>query len=145
MTNKEYKSLIKDASPKTNSFKNCIKAFLVGGLICTLGQILMVLFKNAGLSEDDVKIAVPVTLIALSAITTGLHVYDKVASFGGAGTLVPITGFANAMVSPAIEFKAEGHVLGVGTKMFSIVGPVLVYGITASFIYGLVLWIFRLV
>lgn len=145
MTNKEYKSLTKDASPKTSSFKNCIKAFFVGGLICMLGQILMVLFKNAGLSEDDVKIAVPVTLIALSAITTGLKVYDKAASFGGAGTLVPITGFANAMVSPAIEFKTEGKVLGIGSKMFSIVGPVLVYGITASFVYGLVLWIFRLI
>jgi stage V sporulation protein AC len=145
MTNKEYDVLIKDTSPKTNSFKNCSKAFIVGGLICTLGQILMVLFKNAGLSEEDVKIAVPVTLIALSAITTGLQLYDNLATIGGAGTLVPITGFANAMVSPAIEFKTEGKILGIGAKMFSIVGPVLIYGITASFIYGLVLYLFKLV
>src|ERR1035437_155612 len=144
MTNKEYDTLIKHSVKKTNSVKNCIIAFFIGGAICTLGQILIVMFKNAGLSEDDIKIAVPVTLIALSAFATGLQVYDKLAMFAGAGTLVPITGFANAVVSPAIEFKTEGHIMGIGSRMFTIVGPVLVYGITASFIYGLILFIFKL-
>ncbi len=119
-------------------------AFLVGGAICTLGEILATLYENAGLIKEEIATAVPVTLIALAAVATGLKIYDKLAARAGAGTLVPITGFANAVVSPAIEFKTEGHIMGIGAKMFSIVGPVLVFGITASFLYGLVLWIFRL-
>ena len=145
MTKNEYDKLAKTASPPTKKLKNTLMAFLFGGLICVLGEALYTLYEMAGLSEKEVKMAVPVTLIFLAAALTALKVYDKLAAVGGAGTLVPITGFANAMVSPAIEFKPEGHVLGIGAKMFIIAGPVLVFGLTSSVVYGLVLWIFKLI
>lgn len=119
-------------------------AFLIGGLICTLGQGLAQLYMNAGLPELDARAAVSVTLVGLGALLTALKVYDNIAKFAGAGTLVPITGFSNAIVSPAIEFKTEGFVMGIGAKMFSIAGPVLVYGVSASILYGIVLFVFKL-
>lgn len=139
MTNKEYDQMVGKASPPSPKVKDFIWAFVVGGLICTLGQLLHDLYGMAGMSEEQVKAAVTVTLIFLAALATGLQLFDKLAKHAGAGTLVPITGFANAIVSPAIEFKAEGHVLGIGAKLFTIAGPVLVFGISASVLYGLVL------
>ena len=116
-------------------------AFLIGGGICALGEVWRQLLLSWGLQEDTAMATVSVTLVALSALLTGLGLYHKLARFGGAGTLVPITGFANAMVSPALEFKAEGWVLGLGVKLFSVAGPVITYGTAASVIYGFLLWI----
>lgn len=139
MTQQEYDGLVKQASPNSKSYKTIPCAFLVGGLICVIGQLLMALYESLGMQMGDAAALVSVTLIALSALLTGLNVYDNLAKIGGAGTLVPITGFANAVVSPALEFKAEGFVLGLGAKMFIIAGPVIVYGILASVIYGAIL------
>ncbi len=144
MTNKKYSELVDKKSPPTNKLRNCILAFLVGGAICTLGQLLMMLYEMAGLNEEMVKMAVPVTLIFLACVATGFRVFDSLAVYAGAGTLVPITGFANAVLAPAIEFKTEGHVMGIGAKMFTIAGPVIVFGLTAGVIYGLVLCVFQL-
>ena len=121
-----------------------LKAFLIGGIICVIGQLLRELYYYLGLSEESVLAAVPITLIFIAALLTGLDVFEKIARFAGAGTLVPITGFANAVVSPAIEFKPEGHVLGIGVKMFTIAGPVILYGSLAGVIYGIVYWIITL-
>lgn len=140
----EYGELVKKASPNSKSYKTIPSAFLVGGLICVIGQLLYTLYETFGLNEDTAGILVSISLIALSAILTGFNVYDNIAKVGGAGTLVPITGFANAVVSPALEFKAEGYVLGLGAKMFIIAGPVIVYGMLASTVYGVVLWIISL-
>ena len=118
-----------------------LRAFVTGGLICTLGQILIGLYLRAGLDEETAGAAVSVTLILLGALLTALGVYDKIAKFGGAGTLVPITGFANAVVAPALEYKTEGKITGTAAKMFVISGPVIVYGVAAGAVYGLVLWI----
>ena len=120
----------KQASPKSPVLLNCIKAFLVGGLICTIGQVVVNLLTNAGMEIKDARLLCSVSLVLLSIILTGFNVYDNIAKHAGAGTLVPITGFANAVASPAIEFKSEGLVTGLGAKMFIIAGPVLVYGIT---------------
>ncbi len=143
-TNKEYGELVKKQSPSSSKIKDFILAFCVGGFICVIGQLLMVWYESCGLSEKVVKMAVPSTIIFIAAWLTGLKLFDKIAKRAGAGTLVPITGFANAVVSPAIEFKSEGWVLGLGAKMFTIAGPVIVYGVTASVLYGLVLWIIGL-
>lgn len=140
----EYGELVKKASPNSKSYKTIPSAFLVGGLICVIGQLLYALYETFGLNEDTAGILVSISLIALSAILTGFNVYDNIAKVGGAGTLVPITGFANAVVSPALEFKAEGYVLGLGAKMFIIAGPVIVYGMLASTVYGVILWIISL-
>ena len=143
MSNEAYNKYVQQLSPKSKTWLNCLKAFLVGGLICTLGQALMNIYggKTIGLEKEMAATATSVTLIFLSALLTGLSVYDDIAKHAGAGTLVPITGFANAVVSPAMEFKSEGFILGVGAKMFTIAGPVIVYGVTASVIYGLIYWI----
>lgn len=117
-------------------------AFVVGGAICTLGQGIMEFWKAVGLNEKDAATATSITLVALSALLTGLHLYEKLAKHAGAGTLVPITGFSNSVASPALEFKSEGFVLGTGAKMFTIAGPVIVYGISASILYGIILVIF---
>lgn len=140
----EYGELVKKASPNSKSYKTIPSAFLVGGLICVIGQLLYTLYETFGLNEDTAGTLVSISLIALSAILTGFNVYDNIAKVGGAGTLVPITGFANAVVSPALEFKAEGYVLGLGAKMFIIAGPVIVYGMLASTVYGVILWIISL-
>ena len=144
MTNEEYGKLVKDISPKSPIVKNCIWAFLVGGAICCLGQLMKTGYQVLGLDEESAGTAVSMTLVFLSALLTGLSVYDDIAKHAGAGTLVPITGFANAVAAPAIEFKTEGFILGVGAKMFTIAGPVIVYGVSASVVYGLIYWITRL-
>lgn len=141
ITNKEYKRMVKKASKKSPKTKDCIWAFSVGGAICTLGQILLEIFKNLGMDEKIQKALVPVTLIFIAVLLTGLKLFPKIAKHAGAGTLVPITGFANAVASPAIEFKNEGFVLGVGANMFKIAGPVIVYGTVASVVYGVIYWV----
>ena len=141
MTEKEYAKLVKDLSPKSPILKDCIWAFLVGGAICTLGQLIKNGYLALGLDQETAGTAVSMTLIALSALFTGLSLYDNLAKYAGAGTLVPITGFANAVAAPAVEFKTEGFILGVGAKMFTIAGPVIVYGLSASVVYGLIYWI----
>ena len=140
MTNREYNEYIQSMAPKSPLAKDLLKAFLVGGLICCLGEGISLLFRRyAGLEQEAAATATSITLVGLSALLTGLNVYDKLARFGGAGTLVPITGFANAVVSPALEFKSEGLILGTAVKMFTIAGPVLAYGIAASAVYGVIL------
>lgn len=130
----------KRTAPKSPVFKNCGKAFLIGGFICTIAEVVVELLMNfAGMEQKEARLVGSITLIFLSVLLTGLNVYDNIAKHAGAGTLVPITGFANAIASPAIEFKSEGLVLGLAAKMFTIAGPVLVYGLTASMLYGLIL------
>ena len=141
MTEKQYGKMVKDMSPKSPIVKNCVKAFVVGGLICALGQGLINLYSSWGLDKENSATAASMTLVALSALFTGLSLYDNLAKHAGAGTLVPITGFANAVSSAAVEFKTEGFILGVGAKMFTIAGPVIVYGTVASVVYGLIYWI----
>ena len=140
MTEKEYARLVGEMAPKSPILKDCVLAFLVGGLICTLGQALLALYGALGLEKTDAATATSMTLVFLSALFTGLSLYDDLAKHAGAGTLVPITGFANAVAAPAVEFKTEGFVLGVGAKIFQIAGPVIVYGVSASVIYGLIYW-----
>ncbi|MBQ7857050.1 MAG: stage V sporulation protein AC [Oscillospiraceae bacterium] len=141
MTEKEYGKLVERLSPKSPIGKDCVFAFVIGGLICTLGQVFMNWYTALGLDETQAGTGVSITLVALSALFTGLSLYDNLAKYAGAGTLVPITGFANAIAAPAVEFKTEGFVLGVGAKMFTIAGPVIVYGVSASVVYGLIYWI----
>lgn len=143
-TGKEYDEMTKKASPPSPKVMDIVKAFLIGGLICLIGQALNALYTMAGLSEKEVKAAVPITLIVLTAILTGIGVFDKIAKHAGAGTVVPITGFANSIVSPAMEFQAEGRILGTGAKLFTIAGPVIAYGCSAAVIYGLIIYIFGL-
>ena len=140
MSNREYGKYVAKKSQPSPIWKNMIWAFAVGGAICTLGQGLLDLYKQFDLSETAAAIAASVTLIVLSALLTGLGVFDNIAKRAGAGTIVPITGFANAMVSPALEFKSEGLILGTGAKLFTLAGPVLAYGIGTSVIYGLILY-----
>lgn len=137
----EYSKLVKKISPPSPKLRDFTLAFLVGGTICTIGQLLLEFYTAVGLSEKVVKMAVPSTLVFLAALFTGLGLFDKLAKYAGAGTLVPITGFANAVASPAVEFKNEGFILGVGAKMFTIAGPVIVYGTVASVVYGFIYWI----
>ena len=139
MTNKEYGKYVNAKSTPSPMGKNLIWAFVTGGLICTAGQGLMNLFRTWGMSESGAGTSVSVVLIFLAALFTGLGLFDRLAKHAGAGTLVPITGFANAMVSPALEFKSEGFITGTAAKLFIIAGPVLVFGISASVIYGLIL------
>ncbi len=141
MTEREYGKLVQAHSPQSKLGKDCINAFWVGGLICTLGQLLMTGFKTLGMSQTDASTAASISLIALSALLTGLSLYDDIAKFAGAGTLVPITGFANSIAAPAVEFKTEGMILGTAAKMFTIAGPVMVYGTSASVVYGLIYWL----
>ena len=145
MNNNEYSSLTKKMSPPSPKIKDFIWAYCVGGFICVIGQLFTELYKSFEWDEKVVKMAVPVTLIFIAALLTGLKIFDKIAKKAGAGTLVPITGFANAVVSPAIEFKSEGFVLGVGAKMFTIAGPVIVYGTVASVVYGVIYWIIKII
>lgn len=144
ITAHEYQAMADKASPPSKVGRNIPLAFLVGGAICTLGQILLNVYKNAGLEPDTAGAATSVSLVFLSALLTGLHVYDNIAKLGGAGALVPITGFANAMVSPALEFKSEGLIVGLGGKLFSIAGAVICYGLSAGVLYGLIIFLLRL-
>ena len=141
MTEKEYQKLVADISPRSPVGKDCLCAFGVGGIICTIGQFFMNYYTKLGLDKTDAGTAASMTLVVISAILTGLSLYDNIAKFAGAGTLVPITGFANSIAAPAVEFKTEGFILGVGAKMFTIAGPVIVYGVSASVVYGFLYWI----
>ena len=141
MTEREYKKLVDSMSPKSPMWKDCLNAFWIGGLICVLGQLVMNGYMALGLEKKDASTAVSMSLVALSALLTGLSLYDNIAKYAGAGTLVPITGFANSIAAPAVEFKTEGFILGVGAKMFTIAGPVIVYGTVASVAYGVIYWI----
>ena len=138
VTQKEYDQMSKKASPNSKSWINIPMAFLVGGLICTLGEVILNIFTHFGAEKEAAGAWATIILVYLSALYTGLGIYEKLAKHAGAGTLVPITGFANAVVSSAIESKSEGYILGVGAKIFTIAGPVILYGTTASVIYGLV-------
>ena len=144
LSNKEnYQEYVDKKTPNSPILKNCFNAFWVGGLICSIGQIIMSVCKSKGLSQELSSTIVSITLIALSAFLTGLNIFNKIGKFAGAGSLVPITGFANSVVSPAIEYKSEGYIMGVGAKMFTIAGPVLVYGISTSIIFGILYLIFN--
>ena len=144
LTPTEYSQMVEQSSPKSPSAKNIPMAFFIGGLICGIGEALRQLYIAAGLGKPEAAACVSVTFIGITAILTGLKVFDNIAKVAGAGTIVPITGFANAIVSPAMEYKSEGFIMGMAAKMFVIAGPVLVYGITASVVYGMVLYIIRL-
>ena len=141
MTEKQYSALVKDMAPKSPIWKDCINAFWIGGLICTLGQLIMNGYIALGMDKTDAGTAMSMTLVAISALLTGLSLYDNIAKHAGAGTLVPITGFANSIAATAVEFKTEGFILGLGAKMFTIAGPVIVYGVSASVVYGVIYWI----
>ena len=141
MTEREYGKLVQEFSPNSPIGKDCLNAFLAGGLICTLGQIFVNWYGNLGLSKIDAGTAASMTLVALSALLTGLSLYDNIAKHAGAGTLVPITGFANAVASCAIDNKSEGYVMGVGAKIFTIAGPVILYGTVSGAIYGVIYYI----
>lgn len=141
-TTKEiYSSMVKKASPNSPKIKNFLYAYIIGGFICTLGQGFFNVYLALNISEEHAKMLVPVTLVFITAFLTGIGVFDNIAKVAGAGTLVPITGFANAVVSPAVEFKHEGFVLGVGANIFKIAGPVIAYGISAGVVYGIIYWI----
>ena len=143
MTEKEYGKLVKSMEPRSCFLKDSVCAFLVGGAICALGQLLITLYEGAGLQKEDAALSSSITLIFLSALLSGLSLYDNIAKHAGAGTLVPITGFANAISSAAIEAKTEGYITpgGVASKMFTIAGPVIVYGTAASVVYGVLYWL----
>lgn len=145
MTEKEYSELVGELSPKSPILKDCLNAFWIGGLICALGQLFANFYGGFGLDKETAGTAASISLVTLSALLTGLSLYDNLAKHAGAGTLVPITGFANAIAAPAVEFKTEGFVLGVSAKMFTIAGPVIVYGLTASSVYGVFYWLWTLV
>ena len=141
MTPREYQQYVKERAPKSPIVKDTILAFVIGGVICAAGQLIMNGYLAAGLNKEDAGTATTCTLVLISALLTGLNLYNKLGRFGGAGTLVPITGFANAVVSPAIDFKSEGFVTGMAAKMFTVAGPVIVFGTLASVVYGFVYWI----
>ncbi len=145
MTNKEYGEYVKKMTPNSKLIPNMLKAFIVGGLICCVGQGILDGMMAMGLSEENAATAESVILVFLGAILTGVGVYDDIAKFAGAGTLVPITGFANSVVSPALEFKTEGFITGTAAKMFIIAGPVIVFGIASSIVYGIILVLFKLI
>ena len=142
-TQKKYQEYVDKKSPNSPILKNCFNAFWVGGLICTFGQIISLICKARGFDEATSGTIVSMILIGISAFLTGLNMFNKIGKFAGAGSLVPITGFANSIVAPSIEFKSEGYVMGVGSKMFTIAGPVLVFGICTSIIVGIVYLIFN--
>ncbi len=144
MTEKQYGALVARMAPKSPMWRDCLNAFWIGGLICVAGQIFMNCYGAWGMEKQEAGTAASMTLVALSALLTGLSVYDDIAKHAGAGTLVPITGFANAIAAPAVEFKTEGFVLGVGAKMFTIAGPVIVYGLAASVVYGFIYWLYTI-
>lgn len=141
ISNDEYKKYADKSAKKSPCAKNCVHAFLIGGLICTLAEALGAVYQSLGAEKTDAAVYASVTLIFLAALLTGIGVFDDIAKFAGAGTLVPITGFANAVVSPAVDTKAEGWVLGVGAKIFTIAGPVILYGTLAGAAYGVIYWI----
>lgn len=144
ISNQDYNELVKEATPPSKVAITLPSAFIIGGFICVIGQMLADGYSALGVKQELCSPAASCTLVIITALLTGLGVFDNIAKHAGAGTLVPITGFANAVSSPALEFKSEGMVLGVGAKMFIIAGPVIVYGVGASVIYGLIIWMFKL-
>lgn len=138
LTKKEYQKYVDEKSPNSKLLRNVIRAFIVGGLICIVGQLITNLLKMRGFGQDETASITSLLMIFLGALLTGLNVYDDIGRYAGAGSIVPITGFANSIVSPAMEFKSEGYIMGVGAKMFVIAGPVLVYGISTSVIAGII-------
>lgn len=142
-TKLDYQKYVDQVTPNSKSIANVIKAFCVGGLICVGGQFILEFWKNIGLSQDDASTATSITLIFIGIFLTAINVYSKIGKFAGAGSIVPITGFANSIASPAIEFKSEGLIMGVGAKLFQIAGPVLVYGISTSMVVGLIYYLFN--
>ena len=142
-TNKEYQTYVDKKSPNSPILKNCFNAFWVGGLICTFGQIILEICKTKGLDIQMSNTIVSIILIFLSAFLTALNIFNRIGKFAGAGSLVPITGFANSIVAPAMEYKSEGYVMGVGGKMFTVAGPVLVFGISTAILVGIVYMIFN--
>ncbi len=143
--NKEYNEYVKQVTPKPKRIKNIIWAFIVGGIICVIGQGLTNFYISLRMTEDNARLFTTLSLILISAILTGLGWYSRLAKLGGAGTVVPITGFANGVVASAIEYKKEGQVFGIGSKIFTIAGPVILYGIFSSWVLGLIYWIYKLV
>ena len=141
-TSNTYSKYVDKKSPNSPILKNCFNAFWVGGLICSIGQIIFDFCKFKGMEVTECNTVVSITLIAISAFLTGLNIFNRIGKFAGAGSLVPITGFANSIVSPAIEYKSEGYIMGVGAKMFTVAGPVLVYGISTSVIVGIIATLF---
>ncbi len=142
-TNKEYQEFVNQKSPNSPILKNCFNSFWVGGLICSIGQIIFDFCKYKGLDTTSSSTIVSIILIGIAAFLTGLNIFNKIGKFAGAGSLVPITGFANSIVSPAMEYKSEGYVMGVGGKMFTVAGPVLVFGISTAIIVGIIYLIFN--
>ena len=142
-TKKDYKNYVDKKSPNSPIIKNCFNAFWVGGLICSIGQLISEFCKYKNLDAQISSTIVSIFLIGISAFLTGLNIFNKIGKFAGAGSLVPITGFANSVVSPAMEYKSEGHIMGIGAKMFTVAGPVLVYGISSSILYGILYFIFK--
>jgi stage V sporulation protein AC len=138
---KKYNDYVKTVTPTHNLTKNCLHAFITGGIICTIGQFLINLFQNMGMDADTAGLYNTLLLILASILLTGFNIYPSIVKWGGAGALVPITGFANGVVSPAIEFKKEGQVFGVGCKIFTIAGPVILYGILCSWLLGVIYWV----
>lgn len=141
MSNQDYEEYVKKQSPNSPLLTDMLKAFLIGGLICCIGQGIMNGYSALDLAEEEASTATSITLVFIGALLTGVGVYDNIARFAGAGTLVPITGFSNSVVAPALEFKSEGYITGTAAKMFVIAGPVIVYGTTASVIYGIIYWL----
>lgn len=140
---KAYEEYVKSVTPVHNLPKNMLKAFLVGGIICVIGQLILNWCQNMGMDEKTAGSWCSIVLIFLSALLTGLNIYPKLAKFGGAGTLVPITGFANSVAAPALEYQKEGQVFGIGAKIFNIAGPVILYGIASSWVLGVIYWILK--
>lgn len=143
MNKEDYQKYVEQKAPKSPIFLDCLKAFLVGGLICSIGQLIFYFAKSRGLEEKLCYTVVSITLVFLSSFLTALNIFNRIGKFAGAGSLIPITGFANSIVSPAMEYKSEGYVMGVGGKMFTVAGPVLVFGISASIIVGIIYLIFN--
>lgn len=143
VSKKEYSKMAKEASPNSPILINCLKAFLFGGAICCFGELLFELYEKTSMNNDEIKAMVSITLILITAVLTAIGVFDKIARHAGAGTIVPITGFANSIVCSAMEFKNEGKIMGVGAKIFNIAGPVILYGTAAGVIYGFIYWIFE--
>lgn len=144
LTNTDYENMVKNTSPHSNTKRNLPLAFLIGGFICAVGEGLIHLYTSVGMDNKMATSVASMTLVFIAALLTGLNIFDDIAKYGGAGTLVPITGFSNSVVAPALEFKSEGYILGLGAKMFTIAGPVLVYGYSAGIIYGLLAYLFNL-
>lgn len=138
----EYRVMVEQIRPKHNIFKNCLRAFLVGGTICLIGQFFLTFYTGQGLGQNDASAATAGTMVFLGALLTGLGVYDVIGKYGGAGSIIPITGFANSIVAPAMEFKREGFVFGVGARLFNVAGPVLVYGFIFSALIGIIYFLF---